>query len=123
MNLDEALWITQQDMEDAAEEDIDFTTVTAIAAIAAIITGSNAIQEAHTEYRRHHRFYLRRPQLLPNPRTNTPWQILHGSRVDQAYIVTMGLDVYAFETSDGRYKYIRVQGSTRPPPFSGFTGL
>ena len=41
--------------------------------------------------------YLCRPQLLPNPHINTPWQALYHSRNDRAYITTMGFDVETFK--------------------------
>ncbi len=40
--------------------------------------------------------FLCRQQLLPNPRGQTPWQILFSSRCDWAYITTMGFDVKTF---------------------------
>ncbi|KAJ8582170.1 hypothetical protein M405DRAFT_922049, partial [Rhizopogon salebrosus TDB-379] len=42
------------------------------------------------------RLYLCRPQLLPNPRVNTPWQALYESQNDRAFITTMGFDVQTF---------------------------
>ncbi|KAF5340016.1 hypothetical protein D9611_012339 [Ephemerocybe angulata] len=58
------------------------------------------------ELRREHRRYLTRPDLLPNPRINTPWQALHGSRNDRAFITTMGLNVDTFEyiLNEGGFK-------------------
>ena len=43
------------------------------------------------------RAYLTRPALLPNPMTVTPWQALYHSRLDKAYIKTMGLDCQVFD--------------------------
>ncbi|TFK80251.1 hypothetical protein K466DRAFT_452479, partial [Polyporus arcularius HHB13444] len=42
------------------------------------------------------RRYLRRAQLLPNPRRDTPWQALYESHDDRAYITTMGINVDTF---------------------------
>ncbi|TFK50298.1 hypothetical protein OE88DRAFT_1808659, partial [Heliocybe sulcata] len=42
--------------------------------------------------------YLCRPQLLPSPRHNTPWQRLYASRDDRAFITTMGFNVETFHT-------------------------
>ncbi|KIK34262.1 hypothetical protein CY34DRAFT_26895 [Suillus luteus UH-Slu-Lm8-n1] len=42
------------------------------------------------------RLYLCRPQLLPSPRTMTPWAQLYESYNDCAYITTMGFDVATF---------------------------
>ncbi|KAK7685815.1 hypothetical protein QCA50_011161 [Cerrena zonata] len=67
--------------------------------LAATIAGIGSI-EAHrsrVEARAQHRGYLLRSDLLPNPRTITPWQRLRDGRSDHAYIVTMGLDVKTFE--------------------------
>ncbi|KAH8099883.1 hypothetical protein BXZ70DRAFT_872038, partial [Cristinia sonorae] len=46
---------------------------------------------------RRRRLYLRRAELLPNPRAETPWQVLRGIRSDRAYITTMGVDVATFD--------------------------
>ncbi|KAG9087331.1 hypothetical protein FRC07_012847 [Ceratobasidium sp. 392] len=40
--------------------------------------------------------HLRRPELMPNPRVESPWQSLYHSRQDSAFIVTMGIDVETF---------------------------
>ena len=37
--------------------------------------------------------YLTQPQLLPNPRVDTPWQRLWASQSDPAYITTTGSQV------------------------------
>ena len=42
------------------------------------------------------RTYLCRPQLLPNPRFDTPWQALYHSGSDRAFVTTMGVDVETF---------------------------
>jgi len=47
------------------------------------------------------RNYLCRPQLQPDPRNNTPWQVLFNSRNDRAFITTMGFDVETFELCSG----------------------
>ena len=36
------------------------------------------------------RHYLTRPQLIPNPRAGTPWQVLFASQNDQAFIKKVG---------------------------------
>jgi hypothetical protein len=63
----------------------------------AFFLGIERVHELRVERRNHHRRYLCRPQLLPNPRENTPWQALYNSRVDRAYITTMGIDVATFD--------------------------
>ena len=42
------------------------------------------------------RLYLTRPDLLPDPRNNTPWQALYHGQNDRAFITTMGFDVVTF---------------------------
>ena len=42
------------------------------------------------------RLYLTRADLLPNPRTDTPWLALYHSQNDRAFITTMGFDVVTF---------------------------
>jgi hypothetical protein len=60
---------------------------------AAIIAGSEVSQQERIDTRHPHRLYLCRPQLLPNPRINTPWKVLYDSQHDRAFITTMGVDV------------------------------
>ncbi|KAJ7262793.1 hypothetical protein B0H12DRAFT_1001315, partial [Mycena haematopus] len=69
--------------------------VTVIAA-ATIVVGALIARERHSEQRSISRIYLTRPQLLPDPRRDTPWQVLYASRSDRAYITTMGFDVQSF---------------------------
>jgi hypothetical protein len=54
-------------------------------------------RQRRAEQRLERRLYLTRAQLLPNPRRDTPWQILYASKSDRAYITTMGFDVQTFE--------------------------
>ena len=49
------------------------------------------------EGRRKHRLYLCRPELVPNPRIGSPWQVLYHSQSDQAFITTMGVDTITFQ--------------------------
>ena len=53
------------------------------------------------------RLYLTRSDLLPDPRTNTPWQALYHSQSNRAFITTMGFDVATFHD-------ILHQGFARP---------
>jgi hypothetical protein len=41
--------------------------------------------------------HLRRGELMPAPRQESPWQALYQSREDRAYITTMGIDVKTFD--------------------------
>ncbi|KAG2343750.1 hypothetical protein BDR05DRAFT_975791 [Suillus weaverae] len=65
---------------------------------AAIIAGSEVSRQEHIDTRHPHRLYLCQPQLLPNPRINTPWQVLYDSQNDRAFITTMGVDVSTFSS-------------------------
>ncbi|KAJ2998887.1 hypothetical protein NUW54_g6991 [Trametes sanguinea] len=64
---------------------------------AALLAGVAEHQTQRSEARNPTRRYLRRPQLLSNPRRNTPWQVLYESRDDRAYITTMGVDCATFD--------------------------
>ena len=44
------------------------------------------------------RLYLTRLDLLPDPRTDTPWQALYHSRSDRGFITTMGFDAVTFHS-------------------------
>ncbi|KAG1885953.1 hypothetical protein F4604DRAFT_1917639 [Suillus subluteus] len=65
---------------------------------AAIIGGSEVARQDRIDTRHPHHLYLCRPQLLPNPRMNTPWQALYDSQNDRAFITTMGVDVPTFSS-------------------------
>jgi hypothetical protein len=59
-----------------------------------------AVEEGHQRraaLRAETRQYLTRPELLPDPRHDTPWQRLYASKSDRAFITTMGFDVATFE--------------------------
>ena len=86
---------TLQTNEEEAEDDHD-RTMQAVAA-ALICAGAEEFHLARIRNRLPSRLYLCHPQLLPNPRINTPWQALYRSRNDRAYITTMGFDVETFE--------------------------
>ena len=85
----------EEDDEDAVEQELEQSA--ALAAVALIVVGAEESRRLRAEHRQPRRLYLCRPQLLPNPRKDTPWQVLYKSRSDRAFITTMGLDVDAFE--------------------------
>ena len=58
--------------------------------------GAEKARLIRSEIRHPTRLYLCRPQLLPNPRVNTPWVQLRLSCSDRAYITTMGFDIACF---------------------------
>lgn len=67
-------------------------------ALAFLITGSNEDHAWAVENRRPRRHYLRRTNLLPNPRIGTPWVYLYESGDDCAFLTTMGVNVATFRT-------------------------
>jgi hypothetical protein len=92
----DALTTYQMDLADEEDDnDMDWD-VTATAA-ATIVVGAVVARQRRAEQRLERRLYLTRAQLLPNPRRDTPWQILYASKSDRAYITTMGFDVQTFE--------------------------
>lgn len=69
-----------------------------LAALAALLVcGAEEARLRRIDRRSKTRFYLCRPELLPNPRLDTPWQQLYNSQNDRAYITTMGFDVATFQ--------------------------
>jgi hypothetical protein len=62
-----------------------------------LLVGIELSRQARAHRRNSSRLYLRHPQLLPNPRINTPWQRLYESQDDRAFITTMGFDVETFQ--------------------------
>jgi len=56
---------------------------------ATLVAGIELARLDRIEARNPGRHYLCRPQLLPNPRLNTPWQTLYESQNDRAFITTM----------------------------------
>ncbi len=78
------------------DEDEELDDLALVAATASVL-GAEEARLTRAERRKPSRRYLRRPQLLPNPRYNTPWQVLLASRDDRAFITTMGLDCATFD--------------------------
>lgn len=79
-----------QDAENDEHALISVTTAIAIAGIKQVYQQCNERQSAHSTY-------LSCPQLLQNPCMNTLWTALYNSCSDRAFIITMGLNVEAFE--------------------------
>lgn len=74
----------------------DENEYTSAAFAAALILGIEETRLAEAVRRNPSRLYLRRPQLLPNPRTQTPWQVLYESSDDRAFRTTMGFNTAIF---------------------------
>ena len=85
--------VSQAEAEEDLSEDEKYDQALAAAAI---ISGVEIAREIWTARRHIHRLYLSQPQLLPNPRINTPWQVLYDSQDDRAFITTMGFNVETF---------------------------
>jgi hypothetical protein len=84
---------TQAMEEDQAEDDWERIVV----AGATIVLGAEQDRRMRIECRHLSRLYLCRSQLLPDPRSNTPWQALYESQNNRAFITTMGFDTKTFE--------------------------
>ncbi|KAJ7256207.1 hypothetical protein B0H12DRAFT_1112779 [Mycena haematopus] len=89
MDID-AFFLHQQ-LEQMEVDEVEDERQMAGAAIAIIVLGTVEAHRLRSERRKPSRLYLCRPQLLPNPRYATAWQVLYRSRSDRAYITTMGL--------------------------------
>jgi len=68
-----------------------------VACAGIILHGAEEARKIRAERRQERRLYLIRPDLLPNPRADTPWQILYLGRNNRAFVTTMGFDVRTFE--------------------------
>lgn len=82
--------------EQQEEEEEEELAELAIGMMAMVQIGAEEARRLRAERRLIHRTYLTRPDLLPNPRVDTPWQALYHRRNDRAFITTMGLDVATF---------------------------
>lgn len=83
----------EEESEDEAEEDFQWTA--ALAAV--LLAGAQLDRVTRLDHRRAHQTYLTRPELMQAPRLSSPWQSLYLSRIDRAFITTMGLDVATFD--------------------------
>lgn len=77
--------------------DDDTEETVAIILLVVILACGYQSRLLRAEGRRRHRMYLCRPELIPNPRVGSPWQVLYQSQSDRAFITTMGLDVTTFQ--------------------------
>lgn len=95
MDSDLALLALQLQADDA--DDRDYQEASAAAALLLIISLGAQESKRTRAHRRHpSRLYLCRHQLMPDPRGSTPWQRLHASQSDRAFITTMGFNVDTF---------------------------
>ena len=86
----------RQQLDNIEDEEMEHEQLLAGMATAVLLIGAIEAQRLRAERRKLNRLYLCRPQLLPLPRVATPWQVLHKSRSDRAFITTMGFDVATF---------------------------
>jgi len=70
----------------------------ALAVAATVIVGVELMRQDCIDNRQPRRLYLCCPQLLPNPRKDTPWQALFATQNNRAFITTMGFDVETLQT-------------------------
>lgn len=85
-------------LDEEAEADMEDELLDqAVGLLVLMHIGTEELRRLRAERRLAHRTYLTRPDLLPNPQLNTPWQTLYHRRNDRAFITTMGIDVASFE--------------------------
>jgi hypothetical protein len=84
--------LMNEEMIELEEEEEDLQML----ASSVVILGAEMARQDRIESRQPSRLYLRRSELLPNPRLNTPWQALYDSQNDRAFITTTGFDVATF---------------------------
>ena len=96
--MDEIAHALIQQEEEGEEGDLEqeLEQSAALAAVALMIIGAEESPRLCAERRQPSRLSVCRPQLLPNSRKDTPWQVLYQSHSDHAFITTMGFDVDAF---------------------------
>ncbi|KAI0367323.1 hypothetical protein BV20DRAFT_1000852 [Pilatotrama ljubarskyi] len=82
--------------DESSDEDYDYDQEELALIAAVLLAGAEEARLRRAETRLPKRRYLGRPQLLPCPRANTPWQALYDSRSDRAFITTMGIDCATF---------------------------
>lgn len=90
------LWRLLEEEAEVVEQEEEMQRTAALA-VALMLAGAEEDRRNRIDRRNDHRGFLTRPDLLPDPRGETPWQKLLAGRSDHAYIVTMGFDVKAFE--------------------------
>ncbi|KAI0708974.1 hypothetical protein C8Q76DRAFT_95115 [Earliella scabrosa] len=108
--------------ESSEDEDEDYDMI-CLAAVAVTVMGAEEARLRRAERRNPSRRYLRRPQLLPNPRRDTPWQVLYDSHDDRAYITTMGINCATFEWILQQGFAERWNSSTIPRPDANPSGF
>ncbi|KAF5328474.1 hypothetical protein D9758_018603 [Tetrapyrgos nigripes] len=96
-DLNDALLLLQLSEDDTRYREEERTRHVLILATTYIYYGALESRRIRSERRSERRLYLTRPYLLPNPRSQTPWQVLYEGRNDRAFITMMGLNVAVFQ--------------------------
>lgn len=79
-------------LDDETEQEFELQLALALV----LVLGADEARIARTRRRNPSRLYLRRSQLMPEPRLDLPWQRLYESQDDRAFITTMGVNVETF---------------------------
>ncbi|KAG5649327.1 hypothetical protein H0H81_004598 [Sphagnurus paluster] len=83
-------------LNDLSDTEDDEMLILQAAVFLIVLVGIDEARQNQIRNRNQHRLYLRRRDLLPNPRAATPWQALWDGQNDRAFITTMGFDVQTF---------------------------
>ncbi|KAF5371930.1 hypothetical protein D9757_011485 [Collybiopsis confluens] len=98
------------------EEEEDETTHRNLAILGVLAAGIADSQSEHARRRNPSRRYLTRPQLMPDPRAESPWVRLWQGQEDRAFITTMGFDVATFRfILEGRNRFADIWDNTPIP--------
>jgi hypothetical protein len=95
-DIDDALLLLLLMSDETAFSDDKRTSMALFLTAATLGFGAIEAQRLRAERRAATCLYLTRPQLLPNPRGETPWQVLYATMNDRAFITTMGFNVDGF---------------------------
>jgi hypothetical protein len=87
--------------DDAFFYEEDFTYSLAIAGIALVLYGADKSRQLRAQRRAATRLYLRRRELLTNPRHDTPWKALYASKSDRGFYHDHGLQCGSFPNVSG----------------------
>ncbi|KIK71719.1 hypothetical protein GYMLUDRAFT_236011 [Collybiopsis luxurians FD-317 M1] len=104
--------ILLQDGERGIEDEEQFN----LFILATLAFGVLSREDACIRRRNPSRLYLTRPQLMPNPRLESPWIHLWRGQNDHAFITTMGFDVTTFRfILEGRNHFADIWDNTPIP--------
>ncbi|KAE9383641.1 hypothetical protein BT96DRAFT_1027124 [Gymnopus androsaceus JB14] len=99
------------------EEDLDDEAhLQQLALLATLFLGIAENEQNKVRRRNPSRLYLRRHQLMPFPRLDSPWQRLWAAQDDRSFITTMGFDVRTFRyILEGRNRFAERWNNTPIP--------